>query len=61
MPFAPRDAAVVGTVQERAEKLIALLPPLLMPFSNEGLRESIATLLLEESSGPVVDMAQAVG
>ena len=61
MPFAPRDSAVVGTVQERAEKLrIALLPPLLMPFSNEGLRESIATLLPEESSGPVVDMAQAV-
>ena len=44
LPFAPRDSAVVGTVQERAEKLrIALLPPLLMPFSNEGLRESIAT------------------
>ena len=61
LPFAPRDSAVVGTVQERAEKLrIALLPPLLMPFSNEGLRESIATLLPEESSGPVVDMAQAV-
>ena len=61
MPFAPRDSVVVGAVQERAEKLgIALLPPLLMPLSNEGLRESIATLLPEESSGPVVDMAEAV-
>lgn len=61
LPFAPRDSAVVGTVQERAEKLgIALLPPLLMPFSNEGLRESIATLLPDQSSGPLVDMAEAV-
>jgi hypothetical protein len=61
LPFAPRDSVVVGAVQERAEKLgIALLPPLLMPLSNEGLRESIATLLPEESSGPVVDMAEAV-
>jgi len=61
LPFAPRDSAVVGTVQERAEKLgIALLPPLLMPFSNQGLRESLATLLPEQSSGPLVDMAEAV-
>jgi EAL domain-containing protein (putative c-di-GMP-specific phosphodiesterase class I) len=60
LPFAPRDSALVGIVQERAEKLgIALLPPLLMPFSNEDLRESIATLLSEESSGPLVDVAEA--
>src|SRR5262249_43766469 len=62
LPFAQRDSLVIGAVQERAEKLgIALLPPLLMPFSNEGLRESLATLLPEQSSGPLVDMAQAVG
>jgi EAL domain-containing protein (putative c-di-GMP-specific phosphodiesterase class I) len=61
LPFAPRDSTVVGTLQERAEELgIALLPPLLMPFSNEALRESIATLLPEQSPGPLVDMAEAV-
>ena len=61
LPFAQRDSLVVGAVQERAEKLgIALLPPLLMPFSNEGLRESLATFLPEQSSGPLVDMAEAV-
>jgi len=31
-----------------------------MPFSNERLRESIAILLPEGSSGPLVDMAEAV-
>src|SRR6185437_16781607 len=37
LPFAPRDSAVVGTVQERAEKLrIALLPPLLMPLATKA-------------------------
>jgi EAL domain-containing protein (putative c-di-GMP-specific phosphodiesterase class I) len=61
LPFAPRDSAVVSTVQERAEKLgIALLPPLLMPFSNESLRESIATLLPDQSAGPLIDMSEAV-
>ena len=61
LPFAQRDSLVVGAVQERAEKLgIALLPLLLMPFSNEGLRESLATFLPEQSSGPLVDMAEAV-
>jgi EAL domain-containing protein (putative c-di-GMP-specific phosphodiesterase class I) len=61
LPFAPRDSVVVGTVQERAEKLgITLLPPLLMPFTNEGLRESLATLLPDQSAGPLVDMSEAV-
>ncbi len=61
LPFAQRDSAVIETIHELAEQLgISLLPPLLMPFSNERLRESIAILLPEGSSGPLVDMAEAV-
>ena len=61
LPFAQRDSAVIGTIHELAEQLgISLLAPLLMPFSNERLRGSIAILLPEASSGPLVDMAEAV-
>ncbi|MEX1059705.1 MAG: EAL domain-containing response regulator [Methyloceanibacter sp.] len=61
LPFAQRDSAVIETIHELAEQLgISLLPPLLVPFSNERLRESIAILLPEGSSGPLVDMAEAV-
>jgi EAL domain-containing protein (putative c-di-GMP-specific phosphodiesterase class I)/CheY-like chemotaxis protein len=61
LPFAPRDSAVAGAIQQLAEKLgIAMLPPLLMPLSNERLRNSIAILLPEASSGPLVDMGEAV-
>ena len=61
LPFAARDSAVIGAIQERAAKLgVALLPPLFMPFSNERLRESVAMLLPETSTGPLLDMAEAV-
>jgi EAL domain-containing protein (putative c-di-GMP-specific phosphodiesterase class I) len=61
LPFAPRDSAVARAIQELAAKLgIAMLPPLLMPLSNERLRNSIAILLPEPSSGPLVDMGEAV-
>lgn len=61
LPFAQRDSAVIETLQELAEQLdIALLPPLLMPFTKERLRESIAIMLPEASSGPLVDMQEAV-
>jgi hypothetical protein len=61
LPFAPRDSAALAPIQDLAERLgISLLPPLLMPFSKERLRESIAIFLPEESSGPLVDMAEAV-
>jgi len=61
LPFAQRDSAVIETIHELADQLgISLLPPLLVPFSNERLRESIAILLPEGSSGPLVDMAEAV-
>jgi len=44
LPFAPRDSAALAPIQDLAERLgISLLPPLLMPFSKERLRESIAT------------------
>jgi len=61
LPFAERDSGVVETIQDLAERLgLSLLPPLLMPFSKERLRESMAILLPEGSSGPLVDMAEAV-
>ena len=45
LPFAQRDSAVIGTIHDLAEQLgISLLPPLLVPFSNERLRESIANI-----------------
>ncbi len=61
LPFAQRDSAVLAPLQDHAEQLgIALLPPLLMPFSKERLRESVAIFLPEPASGPLVDVAEAV-
>jgi EAL domain-containing protein (putative c-di-GMP-specific phosphodiesterase class I) len=61
LPFAERDSAALETIQEIAERFgIRLLPPLLMPFTRERLRESIAILLPEGATGPLVDMAEAV-
>ncbi|HEU4475611.1 MAG TPA: EAL domain-containing protein, partial [Methyloceanibacter sp.] len=61
LPFAERDSVALETVQDLAEQLgITLLPPLLMPFTKERLRESVAILLPEGASGPLVDMAEAV-
>lgn len=59
--FAQRDSAALAPIQELAEQLgVSLLPPLLVPFSKERLRESIAIFLPEGSSGPLVDVAEAV-
>jgi EAL domain-containing protein (putative c-di-GMP-specific phosphodiesterase class I) len=61
IPVAPRDSAALEAIQELAEELgIALRPPLCMPFGKERLRESIAFLLPEASSEPIVDMSEAV-
>ncbi len=61
LPFARRDSSVIGDVEEFAETLgIALLPPLLTPFNDERLRDSIAALLPEASDGPLLDMSEAV-
>jgi hypothetical protein len=52
LPFAERDSVALETVQDLAEQLgITLLPPLLMPFTKERLRESVAILLPEGTSG----------
>jgi EAL domain-containing protein (putative c-di-GMP-specific phosphodiesterase class I) len=43
LPFAERDSAVLGPIQDLAERLgISFLPPLLMPFNKQRLRQSIA-------------------
>jgi len=61
LPFAERDSAALPVIEALAEQLgISLLPPLLMPFSKERLRDSIAVLLPDNSSGPLLDMAEAV-
>ena len=61
LPFARRDSSVIEDVEEFAETLgIALLPPLLTPFNDERLRDSIAALLPEASDGPLLDMSEAV-
>ena len=61
LPFAQRDSAVLETIQDLAGQLgIDLLPALLMPFSKQRLRESVASLLSERSPAPLVDMTEAV-
>ena len=60
LPVATRDSPVVTAIQELAEELrIALLPPLLMPFGKERLHDSLS-VPLAETSGPLVDMGEAV-
>jgi EAL domain-containing protein (putative c-di-GMP-specific phosphodiesterase class I)/CheY-like chemotaxis protein len=61
LPVVPRSSAAVAAIQEIAEEArVALLPPLFMPFGRESLHESIKFLLPDASSGPLVDMGEAV-
>jgi hypothetical protein len=61
LPFAERDSAALETIQDLAEQLaISLLPPLLLPFNKQRLRDSLAILLPEAASGPLLDLAEAV-
>jgi EAL domain-containing protein (putative c-di-GMP-specific phosphodiesterase class I) len=61
LPFAERDSPVLEAIHDLAEQLaISLLPPLLMPFNKQRLRQSLAILLPEGTSGPLVDMGEAV-
>jgi CheY-like chemotaxis protein len=61
LPVASRDSTVMEDIQELAEKLgVVLLPPLVTPFSNERLRDSLAVLLPEALSDPLIDMSEAV-
>ena len=60
LPVVRRDSAVIDDVEEFAERLgLTLLPPLLTPFNDERLRDSIAALLPEASDGSVMDLSEA--
>jgi EAL domain-containing protein (putative c-di-GMP-specific phosphodiesterase class I) len=61
LPVVRRDSAVIDDVEEFAERLgLALLPPLLTPFNDKRLRDSIAAMLPEASEGPVMDLSEAL-
>jgi EAL domain-containing protein (putative c-di-GMP-specific phosphodiesterase class I)/CheY-like chemotaxis protein len=61
LPVAQRDSTAVSEIQSLAERLgITILPPLLTPFTHERLRDSVAGLLPETSSKPLVDLSEAV-
>jgi EAL domain-containing protein (putative c-di-GMP-specific phosphodiesterase class I)/CheY-like chemotaxis protein len=57
-----RDSIMVRAVRQLGEEYgIAMLPPLLPPFSAETLRAGIATLLpVEPAPSPAVDVAEAL-
>ena len=51
LPFAQRDSTLLEAIKDLAERLaICLLPPLLMPFNKQRLRQSLAILLPEGTS-----------
>lgn len=58
----PRDSILVNAVRQLGEEHgIAMLPPLATPFSADGLRTSVATLLpLNAPPSPAVDVAEAL-
>jgi len=61
LPVAQRDSTAVSEIQSLAERLgMTILPPLLMPFTHERLRDSVAGLLPETSSKPLVDLSEAL-
>lgn len=60
LPVVRRDSSIIDDVEEFAERLgLALLPPLLTPFNDERLRDSIAALLPEASDSSVMDLSEA--
>lgn len=58
----PKGSIILNAVLQLGEEFaIAMLPPLTTPFSAEGLRASIATLLpLKAPPRPAVDVAEAL-
>lgn len=58
----PRDSIVVNALRQLAEEVgIAMLPPLATPFSADGLRASVVTLLpVQAPPSPPVDVAEAL-
>jgi EAL domain-containing protein (putative c-di-GMP-specific phosphodiesterase class I) len=59
LAIGPRESIMVRAVREVGEEYgIAMLPPLLPPFSAETLRAAIASLLpIEPAPSPAVDVA----
>ncbi len=62
LAIGPRESIMVRAVRQLGEEYgIAMLPPLLPPFSAETLRASIATFLpVEPPPSPAVDVAEAL-
>lgn len=58
----PRNSIIVGALRQLGEEAgIAMLPPLATPFSADGLRASVVTLLPQKSPpSPPVDVAEAL-
>ncbi len=58
----PRDSIIVGALRQLGEEAgIAMLPPLATPFSADGLRASVVTLLPQKAPpSPPVDVAEAL-
>ncbi|MDZ4368134.1 MAG: EAL domain-containing protein [Afipia sp.] len=58
----PRDSIIVNALRQLGEETgIAMLPPLATPFSADGLRASVATLLPQKAPpSPPVDVAEAL-
>ncbi|MES2751996.1 MAG: EAL domain-containing protein [Pseudomonadota bacterium] len=58
----PRDSILLNAVRQFGEEHgIAMLPPLATPFSADGLRTSVATLLpVSTPPSPAVDVAEAL-
>lgn len=58
----PRDSIIVSALRQLGEEAgIAMLPPLATPFSADGLRASVATLLPQKAPpSPPVDVAEAL-
>jgi EAL domain-containing protein (putative c-di-GMP-specific phosphodiesterase class I) len=62
LAIGPRESIMVRAVRQLGEEYgIAMLPPILPPFSAETLRASIATFLpVEPPPSPAVDVAEAL-
>lgn len=58
----PRDSILVNAIRQLSDEFgIAMLPPLATPFSADGLRASVATLLpVNAPPSPPVDVAEAL-
>jgi len=58
----PRDSIIVSALRQLGEETgIAMLPPLTTPFSADGLRASVATLLPQKAPpSPPIDVTEAL-